>query len=178
MRGGNMMVRSNSRVGFTLVELLVVIIILAIAAAIVVPMASSASGMQLRSATTMLAADMEYAKSMAISRGQMYSVVFDKDAETYQIQDQDGTVIPHPVKKGFPYVVNFGTDRRLDQVQIGDANFDLDPAVTFDYLGSPYHGVPGPSIGPLNSGLVTLQVGSEISRVKVEPVTGFVSILP
>ena len=63
----------NARIvrhGFTMIELLIVVAILAIAAAIVVPMASSAGSMQLRAAGNMVAADLEYAKSMSISRGQ------------------------------------------------------------------------------------------------------------
>lgn len=162
--------------GFTLVEVLIVIVILAIAAAVVVPMASSAGGTQIRAATNMLAADLEYAKSLAISTGQKHWVVFDKTAETYQIEDASGTVIQHPLKKGAAtYIVNFQSDGRLDRVDIVDANFDLTSGVGFDYLGSPYS---GSSLGdsPLNNGVVTLQASGVTKTVNVEPVTGFVSI--
>ena len=55
-------------------------------------------------------------------------------------------MIPHPVKKGFNYVIDFRNDGRLDQVEILDANFDGTNKVTFDYLGSPYNGgSPRPS---------------------------------
>ena len=67
-----MRMRSVSR-GFTLVEIIIVVVILAIAAMMVVPMMSSAGGVQLRSASNMIAADLEYAKSMAISRQKVYS---------------------------------------------------------------------------------------------------------
>ncbi len=160
------------RQAFTLIELMVVIVILAVAAAIVVPMASSAGTMQLRAAVNMVSADLEYAKSMAISRGQMYSVVFDTMAESYQLQDQGGTVIQHPVKKGFTYVVNFRTDGRLGQVNIASANFDGGNRVKFDYLGSPFNGTGT----ALNSGVVTLQVGTATRTVTVEPVTGFIKV--
>ena len=63
--------------GFTLVEILIVVSILAIAAMIAIPMMSSAGSMQIRSAANMIAADLEYAKSMAISRQKIYTVVFD-----------------------------------------------------------------------------------------------------
>jgi prepilin-type N-terminal cleavage/methylation domain-containing protein len=162
------------RVGraFTFVELMVVIVILAIAAAIVVPMASSGSAMQLRAAVNMVSADLEYAKSLAISRGQMYSVVFDTAAESYQIEDPNGTVIPHPVKKGFLYVVNFHTDGRLGQVNIVSANFNAGNRVKFDYLGSPFDSADS----ALNSGVVTLKVGTTTRTVTVEPVTGFIKV--
>ena len=62
-------IRDNA---FTIVELIVVMVILAIAAMLAVPMISSAADVQVRSAANMIAADLDYAKSMAISR-QQYS---------------------------------------------------------------------------------------------------------
>jgi len=163
------------RHGFTMIELLIVMAILAITAAIVVPMASSAGSMQLRAALNVVAADLEYAKSMSISRGQRYSIVFDRTTESYRIADETGTTVSHPVRKGFPYVVDFRHDSRLGQVDIVTANFDGASAVSFDYLGSPYSGT-GPSATPLNSGVITLQAGGITKTVNVEPVTGYISI--
>lgn len=161
---------------FTMIEILIVVIIIAIAAMTVVPMMSSAASMQIRSAANMIASDLEYAKSMAISRGQYYSVVFDKSVETYEIQDQSGSAIQHPVKKGFPYSIDFRNDSRLDKVDIVDADFDSDSSqtITFDYLGSPYSGIDISK--PLNSGIITLQAGGITRTINVEPVTGFISI--
>ena len=158
--------------GFTLVELLIVIAIIAIAALTAIPMMSSATSVQIRSAANMLTADLEYAKSMSISRGQYFSVVFDKDTESYWIEDQSGNVIPHPVKKGFDYVIDFQNDGRLNKVDIVDVDFDATSEVKFDYLGSPYNG----NSTPLNSGVISLQAGGTTTTVTVEPVTGFVSI--
>lgn len=158
--------------GFTLIEIVIVVVILAIAAVTVVPMMSSAGSVQIRSATNALAADLEYAKSMAISRGQYYSVVFDTSAESYQIEDQSHSVIPHPVKKGFNYVVSFGPGTTLNRVDLASADFDSTSEVKFDYLGSPRNGAGT----PLNSGTVTLQAGSTTNTVSVEPVTGYISI--
>jgi len=158
--------------GFTLIELIIVIVIISIAALTAIPMMSSAASVQIRSAANMLTADLEYAKSMAISRAQKFSVVFDKDTESYRIEDQNGNVIPHPVKKGFPYEINFSTDGRLDKVDIVDADFDTTSEVKFDYLGSPYNG----SDGHLNSGVISLQAGGTTTTVTVEAVTGFISI--
>mgnify|MGYP001073980625 CR=1 FL=1 len=164
--------RERNPKGFTLVEVLIVIVILAIAAAVVVPMASSAGGTQIRAATNMLAADLEYAKSMAISTGQKHWVVFDKTAETYQIEDVNG-VIPHPLRESTAkYIVDFRNDGRLDRVDIVDVDFDLTSRVGFDYLGSPFNG----SNGALDSGVVKLQAGGVAKKVNVEPVTGFISI--
>ncbi len=157
--------------GFTMVEILLVVMIIAIAAVMMIPMISSAESMQIRSAANMIAADLEYAKSMAISRQKIYTVVFDKLTESYQIEDPNG-VIGHPVNKGFQYVVNFSADSRLSRVGIADVDFDGTGEVKFDYLGSPYNG----SNNPLNSGTISLQAGQTTATITVEPVTGFVSI--
>jgi len=161
--------------GFTIIEVLLVVVIIAIAAMMVVPMFSSADSMQLRSAANMIAADLEYAKSMAITRGQNFSVVFDETAGSYRIEDQHGVVIAHPVKRGFDYDVNLQNER-LDKVDIVDADFDSQPTITFDYLGSPYSGTG--IANPLNSGVITLQTKAtgEVISVGIEPVTGFISI--
>ncbi len=158
--------------GFTMIEIMIVVVIIAIAAMTVVPMMSSAGSMQIRSAANMIAADLEYAKSMAISRGQYFSVVFDDTTETYQIQNQDGDVIPHPVKKGFDYIVDFQNDGRLSKVNIVDVDFDTTSEIKFDYLGSPYSG----SGNPLNSGTIDLQAGTLTKTINVEAVTGYISI--
>jgi type II secretion system protein H len=160
--------------GFTLIEILIVVVIIGIAAMIAVPMMSSAASMQIRSAANIVAADLEYAKSMAISRGQNFSVVFDKNAESYSIKDQDGNTISHPVKKGFPYTMDFRSESRLGQVDIVDAVFNPNSSqtITFDYLGSPYSGTSS----PLNSGIITLQAGGITKTITIQPVTGYISI--
>jgi prepilin-type N-terminal cleavage/methylation domain-containing protein len=156
------------RSGFTIIELLIVIVILSIAALTAIPLMSSASSVQIRSAANLIAADLEYAKSMAISRGQNHSIVFDGSADSYQIEDQDNNVIQHPVKKGFDYVMNFSNDSRLSKVNIVNADFDGNSTVTFDCLGSPIN---------LNSeGVINLSADSMTATITIEPVTGFISV--
>ncbi len=171
---GGQCLRTRAPMGFSLIELLIVIVILGIAAAIAVPMISSAASMQIRAAGSMVAADLEYAKSMAISRGQMYSVVFDAGNETYEIRDPNNSVIGHPIKKGFTYVVDFANDGRLDRVDVVSANFDGETTIGFDYLGSPYS--VGGSSSALNSGVISLQAGGISKTVTIEAVTGFISV--
>lgn len=158
--------------GFTMVEILVVVVIIAIAAAIAIPMFSSASGIQVRSAANTIAADMEYARSMAISRQQYYSVVFSTANDSYEVHDENGDVIAHPVKKGFDYVMDFPNEARLSRVDISAASFNATSEIKFDYLGSPLDG--GGS--PLNSGAITVQADATTLTINVEPVTGFISI--
>ena len=147
------------------------VVILAIASMMAIPMMSSTGGMQVRSAVNMIAADLEYAKNIAISRQKIYSVVFDEATEGYHIEDANG-IIDHPVKKGSQYVVNFKQDSRLNKVDIVEANFDSTPSVKFDYLGSPYNG----NNNPLNNGVISLQAGEISMTITIEPVTGYVLV--
>ncbi len=159
--------------GFTLIEIVIVVLIVAIAAMTAIPILTSATSSQIRSAANIIAADLEYAKTMAISKGQSFSVVFDKTTESYRIEDQDGAVISHPVKKGFYYVVDFRNDGRLNKVDIEEVSFDTTSEIKFDYLGSPYNAADT----PLNSGVITLKAGRMAATINVEPVTGFISIV-
>jgi type II secretion system protein H len=153
--------RGQSIGGFTLIELLIVIVILAISAAIVVPMASSAASMQLRSAANIVAADLEYTKSLAIGTGRNHSVEFSADTDSYEIfRTSDSNDVRNPITKKTPYVVSFPEDGRLNRVTIASGG-----TVTFDYLGS-----------SASAASITLQAGEGQKTVSVEAVTGFISI--
>ena len=161
---------------FTLIEVLMVVAILVIAGIAAMPFISSAGDVAVQAAADVLAADLEYAKSMAMSRGQSYSVVFDIDAETYSIvRDANDTVIDHPIKKGFPYTVDFANDSRFAQVDIESVDFDSSttPEIEFDYLGSPHE--TGETDDLANPGVVTLTRGSMTWTVSIEPVTGVIT---
>ena len=158
--------------GFTLLELVIVVVIIAIAAMAAIPLISSADSYQIRSAANMIAADLEYAKTLSISKGESISVVFDKTIEIYQLEDQSGDIIPHPVKKGFDYIIDFRNDGRLRKVDIFDVDFDGTREIKFDYLGSPYNGANN----PMNNGVISLRAGQLTATINIEPVTGFISI--
>ncbi len=153
------------KTGFTMIELMIVVVIIGIAAAMAVPMVSSAASFQIRSAGNIVAADLEYAKSLSISRGRSYRVVFDPATESYQIQDPNGAAIAPPGRKS---PTRFGPGSQLNNVLISSANFGGAQTVTFDYLGSPQ--------GLSAQGVVTLQAGNHTKTVTVEPITGFISV--
>ena len=154
-----------------MIELTIVIAILLIAAMVAIPMVTSAGTFQLRSVADMITADLEYAKQMAITRGGVYSVVFNRDNESYKVVDQNGSVVAHPVKVGFNYSVDLTADSRTDKVNIQNVDFDSTQTVKFDYLGSPYDGAGN----PLDSGEITLMVGKDEITISIEPVTGHIS---
>ncbi len=163
--------------GFTLVELIIVVVIIGIAALIAIPTLSSAADIQARAAGSRLAADLDYAKSLAITHQKIYAVVFYPDTESYDIRQVDtNTIVKNPVQSDRDYVVNFTTDRNLNRVNIQTANFDsvASNAVTFDYLGSPYSGIG--TTTPLTSGRITLKADNFTLYVDIEPVTGYVTL--
>jgi len=151
--------------GVTIIELLIVVIIIALAAAIVVPRMGSAGSMQVRAAADMIAADLEYAKSMAISRQSNYTVIFNTSTDSYQIRDASG-VINHPVKVGSQFIVNLPADSRLGQVDITNVSFS-DSQVKFDRLGSPDNG------GTI---IIEDSSGSASATITVQAVTGYISV--
>jgi hypothetical protein len=124
----------------------------------------------------MIAADLDYAKSMAISRQQNHSVVFYPANESYEVHDAGG-VIKHPIRASSDFVVGLQADSRLSRVDIVSADFlpGSQTSVTFDYLGSPYSGTG--TANPLNNReQIELQAGSFGMIITVEPMTGYVTI--
>jgi prepilin-type N-terminal cleavage/methylation domain-containing protein len=172
--------KADGRPAFTLIEIIVTMVILAIVAMIAVPMMSSAAPMQVRSAANRLAADLEYARNMAITHQRPFTVVFDNSAANtngYNLQDEDGT-LTHPVIQQ-TFVVKFANERSISRVRIPSNGISIDPsgavvAITFDYLGTPYSGLD--TINRLNGATVTLAADGFELDVVVEPMTGYVMI--
>ena len=160
--------------GFSFMEVLIVVVILSVIALLAIPMMGSAASTQLRSAANMVSSDLEYAKSIAVAKGQVYSVLFDTGAESYSIKDQDDATIVHPVNNGAEYVVDFSADSRIDKVNILSVDFGSTNEVKFDYLGTPLDGDDG---NLSSSGTITLEAEGQTIVIRVEPVTGYVTIL-
>jgi prepilin-type N-terminal cleavage/methylation domain-containing protein len=164
--------------GFTLVELILVVFILAIAALVAVPMFSSAADIQVRATANRIAADLDYARGLAITRQKNFWVEFDDASESYELwwnNPASGTdeIFTNPLTNA-DFIVDLANDSRTGGVNIDSADFDGETAITFDYLGTPY--VAG---GPLIAqGVITLKSrdGSFSLTVTVEPMTGCVTI--
>jgi prepilin-type N-terminal cleavage/methylation domain-containing protein len=159
---------------FTLVEMTIVIVILAIAAVLALPMFSSAASTRLEAAATMIAADLEYARTLAVSNQQRYTVIFDESNDKYEIRDSDNELVEDPMKPGSNFVINFSTESRLSGVTISSADFDSLQSISFDYLGSPYSGATLNT--PLAAdGVISLQASGSSATVTVCPVTGYIT---
>lgn len=169
--------------GFTLIEIIIVVVIIGIAALIAVPMFSGAADMQVRAAANRIAADLDYAKGLAVTYQKAYCVQFNISGESYSLQEYnsgtgDFETIDDPLNSNSQYTVNLASNKNFNRVDIYNADFDSDAtnAVTFDYLGSPYHGKSTDSANALNSGRITLKAENFSVTVDVEPVTGYVTI--
>ncbi|MCF7972434.1 MAG: GspH/FimT family pseudopilin [Phycisphaerae bacterium] len=157
--------------GFTLLELMMGIVIMTIIGIGVIPLMSMGAQSQVYTAADGLAADLNYARNLAITHGQTFRVHFHAWQNTYEVRGVNGAVITHPVTKK-AYHIAYAQDKRLSEVDLVEATFDTTHEIRFDYQGSPYDG----NGNPLNSGLVTLTAGSETRFVAVEPVTGVISV--
>lgn len=80
--------------GFSLIELLLVISIMAIVAGLVLPSASPATHDQLLSAARIIASDMAYARSLAVTDASSYRVTFDTEKNRYTLSSSEGRALP------------------------------------------------------------------------------------
>ena len=77
--------RGGVRRGFTLIEVLLTIAMLAILAAALIPQLSSDLPERLDAAAQVVAADLEYARSLAVANNSTYRVTFDGRQELYYL---------------------------------------------------------------------------------------------
>jgi prepilin-type N-terminal cleavage/methylation domain-containing protein len=170
----------RTRRAFTLIEIIVVVVILAIAALIAIPVFSGASEIQLKAAADKLGADIEYAKSMAVTTQKNHKVVFDTNLERYEIQVYNSltstwTLIKDPVRNADFRVTYSSPGSRLSSVGIKIVTFG-DLTLQFDYTGTPREGANYPGTALTAIGEVTLEAKGQECKVKVEPVTGYITI--
>jgi len=163
---------SYSAGAFTLIEVLMVVFIMAIGALLAIPMISSGADFQLRAAANIIAADLEYAKSLAITNQDNYLIIFDAANESYELQDSNSDVVADPVRASGGISVDFANDSRFRQVDIETVSFDSTDTVIFDYLGAPYNG----DFDSLSSSSIVLKAGDHTVTITVAPVTGYVTI--
>ncbi|RCS42092.1 prepilin-type N-terminal cleavage/methylation domain-containing protein [Bremerella cremea] len=71
------------RVGYTLIEILITIAVLGILAAVVIPQIGSSAPDQVLGVAQILASDLDYARTLAISNGSKYKLTFDLAHNAY-----------------------------------------------------------------------------------------------
>jgi len=76
----------GERAGYTLVEMLIVVSILLIFAGLVIPSSNQTSYDQLLSAARVLASDLAYARGLAVTNNDQYTVTFSGSGNSYTLQ--------------------------------------------------------------------------------------------
>jgi prepilin-type N-terminal cleavage/methylation domain-containing protein len=106
-------VTRNSR-GFSLVELLVVVSLVFLLSGMAIPsIRKSVGSSRLRAAATLLASEISYARTIAVSRNAVFQVQFNVAAGTYQIVDPADTQNPPRIRKRLENGVSFANSPGL-----------------------------------------------------------------
>lgn len=80
--------------GFSLIELLLVLSIMAILAGLVLPNSNPATHDQLVSAARIMASDLAYARSLAVTYAGRYRLRFDVAGNRYTLESSEGKTLP------------------------------------------------------------------------------------
>lgn len=129
---------------------------------------------------------LEYAQLSAKTSGRNTKVVIEKSANKIRLRHyksfadlfsggdllpasdiESGSyeMMPHPLNKGFDYLIVFNNENRFSGIDITQTDFDNDNPVYFDSMGAPSHG-----------GTATLILGARQIVVTLDDLTGKVTI--
>lgn len=157
--------------GFSLVEMMITVTILGIAGAMVMPMLRPNHDAKLRSAASLLAADLDACRAEAVAHGEdPRLIVFDTTAHAYHLaasSDPD-TPINHPTSGG-EYIVRFGT---TDTTQLSGVTIQSVSVGGDDQLG---FGIYGQLDQPTDA-TITLASGGATITLTLDAPTGEVTI--
>jgi len=163
--------RYPTRAALTLIEILIVVMILAIGAMIVIPSIGSTADAQAVGAARVLQADLEVARSLALTTQQPMSLVFSPDKQSYKVVANyaggayaSAAAVGHPVNAGKPFEVTLASLNGMPLVAVTNVSFGGLTYVTFLSQGD-----------PVAAGSVTLRAGNVEMVVAVEGLTGIVT---
>ncbi|MBU0686856.1 MAG: GspH/FimT family pseudopilin [Candidatus Margulisbacteria bacterium] len=123
---------------FTLIELVIVMVLLGIVAAVGFISLDSLPNQNLYAAAEKVAADLRYAKNLALSSSQWHGVKFDTWDEEYEVYVTDGstdTVIKKPEDPSQNFAVDLPAE--FQDVEI-DSVTGISDKIEFSPLGVPY----------------------------------------
>ncbi|XAM00383.1 prepilin-type N-terminal cleavage/methylation domain-containing protein [Phycisphaeraceae bacterium D3-23] len=156
---------------FSMVEMMITVTILGIIGALAAPMLSPNATTKLRSAATVLAADLDACRADSIAHGEdPRLIVFDTVAEAYHIaasSDPD-TPLPHPTSGG-DYTVTFGSadTAQLNGVTIQSVSVGGDDQLGFEIYGQ---------LDQAANATITLEADGVTITLTLDAATGEVTI--
>jgi len=164
--------------GLTMIELMIVVAVLGIIGAMALPMFSGTDQTRLRSAASVLAADLDAARAESIAHAEdPRTVVFDTATNSWHIAATSDTTTPidHP-DSGQPYTRTLGS-RELQQLTgVSITAYSLDAASETDdnKLGFGIYG----QTDQTTDATITLAAGSNTITLTISASTGEVTIGP
>ncbi|MFC1571385.1 Tfp pilus assembly protein FimT/FimU [Candidatus Margulisiibacteriota bacterium] len=165
----------KSQRAFTLIELVMVIALLGILAVASFVAIGSFQSQHLNAAAERVAADLRYAKNLALTKTVWHGVIYNTGTEVYEIYQTDGTtdtLIKKPEDLNQDFSVDLDND--YDGVGISSADIDSGSKVEFDPYGVPFTDKNGNAITSV--GIITLSGGGSSVTVRIAPETGRVYI--
>ena len=153
----------RSSAAFTLVELMIIIVVGMIIAGVALPSAHTFDDQAVGADVRVLQTDLEFAQARAIATGQSHRILFDKAADTYQVESPPGVILEEPLRKR-PWI-RLLAERPLNGSDMVGSDFSGASSVLFDGAGTPDSG-----------GTVTYRLGAFQAVVSVAPVTGVVTL--
>ena len=155
----------DGRLGFTLLELLVVIALLALMAAVALPAAGAQDEQHLQLAGVRLGDALDRARALARSQRSPHAVVFDVDGDRFALVDASGGVVVDPLTRK-PMLVDFTRPGEATRIDVVSADFGAaGRAALFDAQGVPLHG-----------GTLVLRRGAVTHTLDFEAATGRLSL--
>ncbi|MBU0672072.1 MAG: prepilin-type N-terminal cleavage/methylation domain-containing protein [Candidatus Margulisbacteria bacterium] len=163
--------------GFSLIELIMVLTVIAILSVVSFIALDPYKGIKLDAATRKIAADVEYARSLALTTAKWHGIGFDvAPANKYSVYKTDGSTdepIENPAKLGTDFIVLTWND--LGRVKINSAAIGGGQKIEFSPLGAPYNDKNGSALA--TPGIITLEYSGITRRIEITPNTGKISIL-
>ena len=166
----------------TLLEVLVVATIILILAAMIVPSMISTDATSVKAGATLLAANLEYARNVAITHQTQINVTFDTVGNSFTVASantSDILIDPITKERTDVYTIAFSSQSGLSRLDVQTVAFDTMASMAFSMAGEPVRYDPNSPDDPETgtSGYVRIGIGTDLTyQVAVAGVTGKVTI--